>query len=204
VRGVAAVSVVLMCGLPATGKTSTAMRLHAALGGVLVRSCDVYADLGIDLPAWVRRTRGFTRDRAAYEAVRDEAYREMARRLDAALAGAADVVFVDAVHGERVKRRAAHAVCAAHGRRPVLLWCRCDDAGEVTRRLAQRRGRERQPEHEASDASVVRHIRSLWEDPRADGVPLAIHDTLTGAFAAPPGPPFDALAAALASVEAAR
>jgi len=51
-----------MCGLPASGKTTTAERLHAHAGGVLIRSCDVYQELGISLPDWVRRTEGFTRD----------------------------------------------------------------------------------------------------------------------------------------------
>ena len=36
-----------MCGLPASGKTTTAERWHARLGGVLIRSCDVYQALGI-------------------------------------------------------------------------------------------------------------------------------------------------------------
>jgi predicted kinase len=197
-------SVLLMCGLPASGKTSTAMRLHAALGGVLIRSCDVYADLGIDLPAWVRRTRGFTLDPAAYERVRDGAYRELARRLDAALATTTDIVVVDAVHGEADKRRALYAVCEAHRRRPALLWCRCDDPDEVRWRFAKRRGRERQAEHEASDLSVFRHIAGLWDDPAADGVPLATYDTTTGRLTAPAGALFDAVAGVLSGVETMR
>ncbi len=55
------------------------------LGGMLIRSCDVYADLGISLPAWVERTAGFTRDVSAYDAARDAAYAEMGRRLTQAL-----------------------------------------------------------------------------------------------------------------------
>lgn len=43
-------------GLPASGKTTTAMRLHAELGGVLIRSCDIYQELGIVLSEWVERT----------------------------------------------------------------------------------------------------------------------------------------------------
>jgi predicted kinase len=195
-------SVLLMCGLPASGKTSTAGRLHAALGGVLIRSCDVYADLGIDLPAWVRRTRGFTVDAAAYERVRDEAYREMAQRLDAALAATSDLVIVDAVHGEADKRCAVYAVCAAHRRRPALLWCRCDDPDEVRCRFARRRGRERQAEHEASDSSVFRHVAGLWANPAADGVPLASYDTTTGMLTAPAGALFDAVRGALSGAEA--
>jgi predicted kinase len=204
VRGEAAMSVLLMCGLPASGKTTTAMRLHEALGGRLIRSCDVYADLGIDLPAWVRRTRGFTVETAAYERVRDAAYREMARRLDEALAATGGLVIVDAVHGEADKRRAVYDVCVAHGRAPALLWCRCDDPEERRWRFARRRGRERQPEHEASDLSVFRHLASLWDDPARDGVPIAWYDTTTGTLHAPAGPPFAAAVGVLGGVEAVR
>lgn len=159
---------VLMAGLPASGKTTTAERLHAYAGGVLIRSCDVYQALGISLPDWVRRTQGFTRNAAAYEHRRDEAYLEMARRLDSALEAQCDLVIVDAVHGESAKRALMYDVCRAHGVAPTLLWCRCDDPAEVRRRIEARRGRERDPKNEASDLSVFRHIVSLWEDPESD------------------------------------
>lgn len=168
-----------MCGLPASGKTTTAERLHAALGGTLIRSCDVYQQLGICLPDWVAKTRGFTENVEAYERVRDEAYVEMARLLGESLAGGAPLVIVDAVHGERAKRAVVFDICRRHGAAPVLLWCRCDDFAETQRRLAARRGREAEPEREASDASVYQHIVSLWDDPREDAevTDLAVYDT---------------------------
>lgn len=177
-------TVVVMCGLPASGKTTTAERLHASAGGTLIRSCDVYADLGISLPDWVRKTRGFTEDVSAYERLRDRAYVEMGRRLAGALATHAPLVVVDAVHGERAKRAAVYAICRDHRAAPLLLWCRCDDLEEIGRRLAARRGREHEPPHEASDLSVFHHVRSLWQDPGDDRlpggekVPLVVVDTL--------------------------
>jgi predicted kinase len=176
-------AVVLMAGLPASGKTTTAERLYTYAGGVLIRSCDVYQALGISLPDWVRRTHGFTRDAAAYERLRDEAYREMARRLDSALEAQSDLVIVDAVHGERAKRALMYDVCRAHGVAPTFLWCRCDDPAEVRRRIEARRGRESDSRNEASDLSVFRHIVSLWEDPESDPLvqgaraSLLVHDT---------------------------
>lgn len=163
--------VVLLCGLPAAGKTTSAARLHAYGGGTLIRSCDVFAALGISVPDWVARTSGFTAGARDYEAVRDRAYVEMAARLDAALRAGTGPVIVDAAHVERAKREVVYAACGRRGARPAILWCRCDEAAEITRRLARRRGREREPEHEASDASVVRHLAGLWEDPRHDRLP---------------------------------
>jgi predicted kinase len=160
-------SVVMLCGLPASGKTTTAGRLHAHAGGVLIRSCDVYADLGIDLPDWVVRTKGFTVNVHEYDVVRDRAYDEIARRLAESLP-ASELVILDAVYGERSKRSAVYALCRSHHVDVTLIHCRCDDTAEVTRRLDRRRGRENVPEHEASDCSVVRDIARRWEDPSGD------------------------------------
>jgi predicted kinase len=160
---------VVMCGLPVSGKTTTAARLHAAAGGALIRSCDVFHSLGIVLPEWVRRTRGFTVEVAAYDVLRDEAYREMGRRLEAALAAGVTPVILDAVHGERDKRQAVWQRCHARGVQPILVWCRCDPADAIAARLRARHGRETEPEHEAADASVFRDIARRWQDPRDDG-----------------------------------
>lgn len=171
-----------MCGLPASGKTTTGERLHAALGGTLIRSCDVYQRLGIRLPDWVERTRGFTEDVGAYERVRDGAYVEMARLLDGALKAGGSLVIVDAVHGERAKRAVVFEVCRRHAATPLLVWCRCDDLAETERRIAARRGREAEPEREASDLAVYHHIVGLWDDPLDDEeqVEVAVYDTRGG------------------------
>ncbi|HYV68223.1 MAG TPA: ATP-binding protein [Myxococcales bacterium] len=177
--------VVLMCGLPAAGKTTTAERLHARLGGVLIRSCDVYRELGISLPDWVRRTRGFTQDVSAYEQARDAAYARMLSLLECHLTEGAEVVIIDAVHGEPAKRRAVFHVCAAFGADPLLVWCRCDDREETERRIMRRQGRETDPACEASDRSVFDHITRLWEPPSRERcgsvvVPICMYDTQLG------------------------
>src|SRR5262245_62776899 len=110
-------AVILMCGLPASGKTTMAARLHARFGGALIRQCDVYRSLGIDLRGWVRRTARFTHDVESYERVRDGAYAEMRRQIRAACTSSASPIIVDAVHGERVKRLAVYTLCYAHRRR---------------------------------------------------------------------------------------
>ena len=195
-----------MCGLPASGKTTTAGRLHAALGGLLIRSCDVYRDLGISLPDWVRRTSGFTERVEEYACLRDAAYREMERRLEDGLVAGARPIIVDAVHGEPTKRAAVYAACRARGASPLLVWCRCDDAAETARRMEARRGREWEGEHEAADVSVLRHLVGLWRDPTPDAlsttaVPILIYDTLVSQVVDRLGPALpvaDRVAAALA------
>jgi predicted kinase len=171
-----------MCGLPASGKTTTAERLHAAAGGVLIRSCDVYRELGISLPEWVRVTEGFTRSAKAYEEARDTAHLSMLSRLEEQVTAGTRLVIMDAVHGEIAKRRAIFDLCAAHDYDPLLLWCRCDDRHEIERRLSLRRGRESEPECEASDWAVVDHLKGLWDDPAderggMDSGPVLCYDT---------------------------
>ena len=180
-------TVVLMAGLPASGKTTTADRLHARLGGKLIRSCDVYQALGIVLPDWVRRTRGFTVDVEGYDRRRDQAYVEMGRRLETMLSAGASLVIVDAVHGEPGKRAAAYAVCHAWKATAILVHCRCADQREVARRFRARSGREHEPPNEASDLSVFRDIARRWSDPADDRLPdgraptVILYDTSRGA-----------------------
>ena len=174
--------VVMTCGLPASGKTTTAARLHSGVGGALIRSCDVYEELGISLPGWVHRTAGFTTDVEAYERLRDRAYRRMLDLLEDQLTAGSRIVILDAVHGEVEKRRAVLDVCAAHDAEPLLVWCRCDDRVETERRLSSRLGREAEPEREASDSSVFDHLARLWHDPTGERcgstlVPVLTYDT---------------------------
>jgi predicted kinase len=193
-----------MCGMPAAGKTTTAARIHDFAGGVLIRSCDVFQDLGISVPEWVARTHGFTREVSAFQRLREAAYAEMARRLTAALRAAAPLVIVDAVHGARASRERVYAMCETFGALPVLVWCRCDDFEEITRRFGRRRGHEREPEHEASDLSVYKNIADHWQDPSTDRlpdgspVPLVTFDTVHDRLRVPEHP-----AAAVALIRAA-
>src|SRR5262245_66366177 len=113
-----------MCGMPGAGKTRAAARLHAVGGGVLIRSCDVFRDLGIDVPAWVVRTRGFTHDVDAFQRLRVAAYTEMARRLTEALSEGAMLVILDAVHGARASREGVYAHCERFGATRVVVWRR--------------------------------------------------------------------------------
>jgi len=177
-------AVILMSGLPASGKTTAAMRLHDELGGALIRSCDIYQELGIVISEWVERTRRFTVDVRAYDRVRDQAYVEMARRVDSSLAAGASLTIVDAVHGERDKRWRLYEICRVRRAAPVLVLCRCEDFEEVQRRFRTRRGREREPQHEASDLSVFRDIGRRWQTPLQDVLPdgtcpaIVTYDTL--------------------------
>jgi predicted kinase len=185
--------IVMMCGLPASGKTMTAMRLHAQLGGVLIRSCDIYQELGIVLSDWVKRTAGFTTNVSDYDRVRDHAYAEMARRADLNLANGLPLVIIDAVHGERAKRQRLYEISASRGATPFLIVCMCPDFSEVQRRFHARKRREAEPELEASDLSVFHDIQRRWESPLKDELPgggsppVLVYNTLNRGVTRIPG-----------------
>jgi predicted kinase len=179
----------MMSGLPASGKTTTAMRLHAELGGLLIRSCDIYQELGIVLSQWVERTRRFTVDVAAYSRARDDAYNLIANRVDATIEMGLPLVIVDAVHGERDKRRRLYDICHVRRATPVIVLCSCDNFEEVRRRFRTRQGRECEPQHEASDLSVFHDIARRWQSPADDVLldgtrpTMLTYDTLAGRVA---------------------
>ncbi len=64
-----------------------------------------------------------------------------------------------------------------------LLWCRCEDHAKIECRLSLRRGRESEPECEASDWSVFEHLARCWEAPSEEwcgSVPVLSYDTRRG------------------------
>jgi predicted kinase len=171
-------TLVMMCGLPASGKTTAAGCLFRRFGGVLVRSCDIYQELGIVVSEWVRHTRGFSLHLREYDRVRDEAYLRMEVRVDAALTNGCPWVIVDFAHPELAKRRTLYKLARHHGATLAVVLCRCDDLEEVKRRFSARRGREMDPEHEASDLAVFRDIKRRWQNPISDPLPHGIRRTL--------------------------
>lgn len=179
-------SLIMMCGLPASGKTTTATRLHARLGGVLIRSCDIYEQMGIIVSEWVLRTKGFTVNIAEYDQLRDAAYVRMGRQVDEALAAGTQLVIVDFAHPDMAKRRALYAIGLNRRVDPVVVLCQCDDFEEVRRRFSARRGREAEPQHEASDLSVFHDIRRRWQNPVTDVLAdgsrptIVMYDTVSG------------------------
>lgn len=178
-------TVVMMCGLPASGKTTAAGRLHERLGGALIRSCDIYQELGIVVSDWVRRTNGFT-DLAEYDRLRDQAYLRMAQMADGMLSAGCPLVFIDFAHPDLAKRRVLYDICHKHEATVVVLICCCDDVREVQRRFQARRGREAEPEHEASDLSVFDDINRRWQSPLSDTLSdgtqptILLNDTFAG------------------------
>ncbi len=170
-------AVVVMCGLPATGKSTVAGTLAGRIGAAYVSSDIVRKQLaGID-----PRERADDAFRAGLyapemtERTYDELRRRVAEHLDAGRA-----VVVDAMHGRASERDAARALAAEHGAPCLVVELRLDEA-EARARIAGREGdplrtsdatedvyasqRDRfEPVDEAEGASII------LDAPRSPGV----------------------------------
>jgi aminoglycoside phosphotransferase family enzyme/predicted kinase len=149
--------VVLMCGLPGSGKSFIARRIAAATGAEWLRADEIRKGL-----AGVRLT-----DRLAPEAYTPAAaqsvYDELARRARGALAGGRSVI-LDATLRSPEARAATLASVARVGMRVLIVHCHAGEE-ETRSRLARRAGEGRDP----SDATfaVYRSMRDEFIPPTA-------------------------------------
>jgi aminoglycoside phosphotransferase family enzyme/predicted kinase len=146
---------VLVSGLPGTGKSTLARGVGGAAGFDLIRSDVVRKELvGLvadePSPAHLRP--------AVYSAAStDDTYAECLRRAEGLLAEGRRVL-VDATFKEGRHRRAFLDAAVQHGVPAVVLWCQADPE-TIRGRLAARRG-------DASDAdwAVYTRIAGGWEE----------------------------------------
>jgi aminoglycoside phosphotransferase family enzyme/predicted kinase len=147
---------VLVGGLPGTGKSTLARALSAAAGFDVVRSDVVrkeLAGLTVDAP-----TPPALRDALYAAGTTDRTYEECLRRAEQLVADGRRVL-VDATFREERHRRAFLDLAVRCGVSAVFLVCEASD-GAVRARLDARRG-------DASDAdwAVFQQTAALWEQP---------------------------------------
>jgi aminoglycoside phosphotransferase family enzyme/predicted kinase len=144
-------ALVLVAGLPGTGKSTLARALGARAGLQVIRSDVVRKELAGPLP----REDLYTPEWG------DRTYAECLRRADELLRAGSRVV-VDANFREERRRRAFLELATARGVPALLLVCRAR-AEVVQRRLAGRHG-------DASDADweVHQEVARAWEEPGPD------------------------------------
>src|SRR5688572_29891962 len=165
-------SLVVLCGLPGTGKSTVAGTLAGRIGAAYVSSDIVRKQLaGLD-----PRTHAGAADREGLYApgMTERVYAELRRRADEHLAAGRAVV-VDAMHGFASERAAALAVAAARGVSAVIAELRLDE----TAALARIDGRAEDPLR-TSDATreVYEAQRERFEPVHAsEGTHLALDAT---------------------------
>jgi aminoglycoside phosphotransferase family enzyme/predicted kinase len=166
----AAPALVLLCGLPASGKSTVGGTLAARAGAAYLSSDAVRKELaGID-----PRTRAGEAFRSGLYApeMTERTYTELRARAVRQLAAGRPVV-IDAMHGRASERAAARELARAAGVPALTVELRLDDA-EAARRIA---GREDDPLR-TSDATleVYRAQRERFERPAEAEGALAVLD----------------------------
>ena len=127
-------SLVVMCGLPATGKSTVAGTLAGRIGAAYVSSDIVRKQLaGID-----PRERADDAFRAGLYSpeMTERTYAELRRRVGEHL-GAGRAVIIDAMHGRASEREAARALAAEHGVPCLVAELRLDEAAAHARIAAR-------------------------------------------------------------------
>ena len=155
-------AMVVMCGLPATGKSTVAGTLAGRVGAAYVSSDIVRKQIvGID-----PRERAGDAFRAGLYApqMTERTYEELRRRTGAHL-DAGRAVVIDAMHGRASERDEARALAAEHGVPCLIVELRLDEA-DARARIA---GRDDDPlrTSDASDemrAAQRDHFEALGDD----------------------------------------
>ncbi len=159
--GLARRALVIVGGLPGSGKSTLSAHLAAETGWVLLRSDEVRRDLVSSPPAAAAPEPDVGRYApAAVDAVYRELLRRAARHLRAG-----EPVILDASWTDRRQRAAADRVASGAGAELVELCCVCDEAVAAAR-IEERRSQDRDP----SEATA--RIRTVMEE-RADAWPTA-------------------------------
>jgi aminoglycoside phosphotransferase family enzyme/predicted kinase len=156
---VGAVRLVLVGGLPGTGKSTLADGLAGTLGATVIRSDVVrkeLAGLRPDQPASAGFGEGlYTAD------VTDATYRELLRRAEVAL-GRGEVVVLDASWGSEHRRSKARAVATRTASDLVELLCRAP-AETAARRMHHRRRRGGDPSDATPEiAAELARVEDPW------------------------------------------
>jgi len=129
-------SLVVMAGLPATGKSTVAGTLAARIGAVYLSSDAIRKQLaGVDPRSRVPEER---RAEVYGAEMNERTYAEVRRRAAAHLAAGRPVV-LDAMHGRAEERKAAIELAREHGVPAVIAELRLDDA-DARGRIAGRSG----------------------------------------------------------------
>ncbi|WP_405669499.1 ATP-binding protein [Streptomyces sp. NBC_01527] len=152
-------TVVLMCGLPGSGKTTYAMEL--------VRRG--YVRLSIDEVVWQRlgqRDAGLVLEAQAFDQLKEEVRREQRQELVELMLAGRDVV-VDYSFWSRAAREDYKALIEKHGCRWELVHLKADRA-TLERRLEVRNGEE-DANSVTVDETLLNRYLANFEEPSGEG-----------------------------------
>jgi len=182
---------ILICGLPGTGKSTLAKHLSSELGGKVLRTDLIRREifknstlkevLKSDNPMQYDLERIFDRQESIPEEYqqmiwkqKEMVYDELLRRVEALLKKKRNVI-LDGTFYRRETRYRIYATAEKLGIPVYLIECRCTEEA-IKDRLAKRQKTFEEPSN-VNKIKIYRTVKEAYESPLSDPVPMVIFDT---------------------------
>jgi len=182
---------ILICGLPGTGKSTLAKHLSSELGGKVLRTDLIRREifknstlkevLKSDNPMQYDLERIFDRQESIPEEYqqmiwkqKEMVYDELLRRVEALLKKKRNVI-LDGTFYRRETRYRIYTTAEKLGIPVYLIECRCTEEA-IKDRLAKRQKTLEEPSN-VNKIKIYRTVKEAYESPLSDPVPMVIFDT---------------------------
>jgi len=182
---------IVICGLPGTGKSTLARHLSSDLGGKVLRTDLIRRELFKDAsleevlksedPMKYDLERIFDRQREIPEKYqrmiwkqKEMVYNELLRRVEQLLEKKSDVI-LDGTFYRRKLRETIYLTAKKMGVPTYLIECKCPE-----RAVKDRLERRREASNEVSNVKkmqIYRTVKKAYESPSSDSVPTIVFDT---------------------------
>lgn len=161
--------IIMYVGFPATGKTTSAQRLHFELSDS--QSVELLTTVSI------RESLGLMDDLYS-ETDRSRVYTEMVNRVEERLAAGVDVIILDGNFNKKSRREPVYALLEKHNADILVIECKVQDMDHIRKRLEIRKTRQDDPAHRASSMDLYYMIKDdadpVEQDTLPGGRPLKI------------------------------
>jgi hypothetical protein len=185
---------IIVCGLPGTGKTTLAKHLSSEFKGRILRTDQIRRDLfktadldevlESDDPMQYDLERVFDKQKTIPEKYqqmiwrqKEAVYAELLRRVGELLEEGHNVI-LDGTFYKRRLRDEVYAVARKAGVETYTIECRCPE--EIVKERLEKRGEIPDELSNVDKMEIYKTVKNVYESPVSDPVPVILYDTFSG------------------------